>query len=87
MSILFRSEVRVDQDVDRQIGALLVVMQELYPANCQEEKAESQAKLLIYWSIFVPVVTYGHELRVITKKSKKSKYKKLKCIFFTGWWG
>jgi len=37
------------------------------PACRGEEEAEV-AKLSIYWPIYVPTLTYGHELWVVTKE-------------------
>ena len=33
-------------------------------------KKELSQKLSIYWSIYVPILTYGHELWVVTERTR-----------------
>ena len=35
-----------------------------------KRELSQNAKLLIYWSIFVPTITYGHEFWVVTKRMR-----------------
>ncbi|CAM4549683.1 unnamed protein product [Leuciscus chuanchicus] len=50
--VLFTSEGRMEQEIDRQISAASAVMQS------------------IYRSIYVPTLTYGHELWVMTERTR-----------------
>ncbi|TWW59969.1 hypothetical protein D4764_05G0000590 [Takifugu flavidus] len=55
LGVLFTSEGRMEREIDRRS---VVVKREL----------SRKAKLSIYRSIFVPTLTYGHELWVMTKR-------------------
>ncbi|TWW69397.1 hypothetical protein D4764_18G0002030 [Takifugu flavidus] len=57
LGVLFMNEGRMEQEIDRRT---LVVKREL----------SRKAKLSIYQSIFVPTLTYGHELWVMTERTK-----------------
>ncbi|TWW71090.1 hypothetical protein D4764_17G0005730 [Takifugu flavidus] len=57
LGVLFTSERRMEQEIDRRS---VVVKREL----------SRKAKLSIYRSIFVPTLTYGHELWVMTKRTR-----------------
>ncbi|TWW77698.1 Retrovirus-related Pol polyprotein from transposon 17.6 [Takifugu flavidus] len=52
LGVLFTSEGRMEQEIDRQ------------------RELSQKAKLSIYRSIFVPTLTYGHELWVMTKGTR-----------------
>ncbi|KAK3530195.1 hypothetical protein QTP86_018065 [Hemibagrus guttatus] len=58
LRVLFTSEEKMDRENDRRIGAAAAVMRSMY----------RKAKLSIYQSIYVPTLTYGHELWVMTKR-------------------
>ncbi|KAI3351986.1 hypothetical protein L3Q82_020805 [Scortum barcoo] len=59
------------------------------PDRRGEEGAESKAmKLSIYRSIYVPTLTYGHELWVMTERTRSCGYKRLEMSFLhAGWLG
>ncbi|TWW80607.1 R2 Retrovirus-related Pol polyprotein from type I retrotransposable element [Takifugu flavidus] len=61
LGVLFTSEGRMEQEVDRRIGAASAVMRTLH---------QSVVAKRIYRSIFVPTLTYGHELWVMTKRTR-----------------
>lgn len=50
------------------LGALSSVMN-VASVGC-EERAEWKAKLSIYWLVFVPALTCGHEVWIMTKRAK-----------------
>ncbi|TWW66958.1 hypothetical protein D4764_20G0009900, partial [Takifugu flavidus] len=62
LGVLFTSEGRMEQDIDRRIGAASAVMRTLHWSIVVKRELSHKAKLLIYQSIFVPTLTYGHEL-------------------------
>ncbi|KAI3377398.1 hypothetical protein L3Q82_008588 [Scortum barcoo] len=64
LGVLFTSEGKMDgREIDRRIGAASAVMRSVYRTVVVKKKELSRkAKLLIYRSIYVPTLTYGHEL-------------------------
>ncbi|KAK0144601.1 putative uncharacterized transposon-derived protein F52C9.6 [Merluccius polli] len=58
LGVLFTSEGRLEREIDRRIDA----------ASARE--LSRKAKLSIYQSIFVPALTYGHELWVVTERTR-----------------
>ena len=56
--VLFTSEVRMECEIDRQIGAAAAVMRLLYWSVMVKKELSRKAKLLIYRSIYVPILTY-----------------------------
>jgi len=53
LGVMFTSEGKMEREMDRRIGAASAVMRALY-------------RLSIYRSIYIPTLTYGHELWVVT---------------------
>ncbi|KAK3540973.1 hypothetical protein QTP86_007687 [Hemibagrus guttatus] len=64
LGVLFTSEGRMD----REIGAAATVMRSMYRSVVVKKELSWKAKLSIYQSIYVPTLTYGHELWVMTEK-------------------
>ncbi|KAI3361166.1 hypothetical protein L3Q82_012910, partial [Scortum barcoo] len=53
----------MEREIDRRIGAASAVMRSVYRTDVVVKKELSRkAKLSIYRSIYVPTLTYGHEL-------------------------
>ncbi|KAK3517349.1 hypothetical protein QTP70_004706 [Hemibagrus guttatus] len=69
LGVLFTSEGRMDREIDRRIGAAAAVMRSMYRSVVVKKELSRKAKLSIYQSIYVPTLTYGHELWV--KKEPK----------------
>ncbi|KAK3510372.1 hypothetical protein QTP70_005671 [Hemibagrus guttatus] len=65
LGVLFTSEGRMDCEIDRRISA---AMQFMYWSVVVKKELSRKAKLSIYQSIYVPTLTYGHELWVMTKR-------------------
>ncbi|KAK3544846.1 hypothetical protein QTP86_027521 [Hemibagrus guttatus] len=55
-------------EIDRRIGAAAAVMRSIYRSVVVKKELSRKAKLLIYQSIYVPTLTYGHELWVMTER-------------------
>ncbi|TWW59397.1 hypothetical protein D4764_06G0009270 [Takifugu flavidus] len=70
LGVLFMSEGRMEQEVDRRIGAASAVMRALHRSVVVKRELSRKAKLSIYRSIFVPTLTYGHELWVMTERTR-----------------
>ncbi|KAK3547403.1 hypothetical protein QTP86_018910, partial [Hemibagrus guttatus] len=65
---LVMSEGRMDREIDRRIGAVAAVMRSMYRFVVVKNELSRKAKLSIYQSIYVPTLTYGHELWVMTER-------------------
>ena len=70
VGVLFTSEGRKEREIDRRIGAASAVMRALHRSVVVKRELSRKAKLLIYQSIFVPTLTYGHELWVVTERTR-----------------
>ncbi|KAK3541007.1 hypothetical protein QTP86_010128 [Hemibagrus guttatus] len=68
LGVLFTSEVRMDHEIDRRISAAAAIMQSMYRSVVVKKELSRKAKLSIYQSIYVPTLTYGHELWVMTER-------------------
>ncbi|TWW54789.1 hypothetical protein D4764_0289820 [Takifugu flavidus] len=70
LGVLFTSEGRMEQEINRRIGAASAVMRTLHWSIVVKRELSQKAKLSIYRSIFVPILTYGHELWVMTRRTR-----------------
>ncbi|TWW74537.1 hypothetical protein D4764_14G0005400 [Takifugu flavidus] len=61
LGILFTSEGRMEREIDRWIGAVSAVMWALNRSVVVKKELSQKAKLSIYRSIYVPILTYGHQ--------------------------
>ncbi|KAK3560889.1 hypothetical protein QTP86_022884, partial [Hemibagrus guttatus] len=68
LGVLFTSEGRMDREIDRRIGAAAAVMRSMYRSVVVKKELSRKVKLSIYQSIYVPTLTYGHELWVMTER-------------------
>uniref|UniRef100_A0A8C6KI17 Reverse transcriptase domain-containing protein n=1 Tax=Nothobranchius furzeri TaxID=105023 RepID=A0A8C6KI17_NOTFU len=70
LGVLFTSEGRRDREIDRRIGSASAVMRTLSRSVVVKRELSQNAKLSIYWLIYVPILTYGRELWVMTKRTR-----------------
>ncbi len=70
LGVLFTSEGRMEREINRRIGAALAVTWALYRTVVVKREMSWKGKLLIYQSIYVPTLTYGHELWVVTERMR-----------------
>ena len=70
LGVLFTSEGRMEREIDRRIGAASAVMRSLYRSAVVKKELSRKAKLSIYRSIYVPTLTYGHELWVMIERAR-----------------
>ncbi|TWW56187.1 hypothetical protein D4764_08G0001740 [Takifugu flavidus] len=70
LGVLFTSEGKMERKIDRRISAASVVMRTLHGSVVVKRELSRKAKLLIYRSIFVPTLTYGHELLIMTERTR-----------------
>ena len=68
--VLFTSEGRMEREIDGRIGAASAVMQALHRPVVVKKELSQKAKLTIYRSIYVPTLTYGHEVWVVTERTR-----------------
>ncbi|KAK3563034.1 hypothetical protein QTP86_014091, partial [Hemibagrus guttatus] len=68
LGVLFTSEGRMDRKIDRRISAAAAVMRSMYRSVVVKKELSRKVKLSIYQSIYVPTLTYGHELWVMTER-------------------
>ncbi|KAF7650109.1 hypothetical protein LDENG_00131220, partial [Lucifuga dentata] len=68
LGVLFTSEGRMECEIDRWIGAASKVLRMLYWTIMVKRELSQKARLSIYQSIYVPILTYGHELWVMTER-------------------
>ncbi|KAI3362441.1 hypothetical protein L3Q82_012244 [Scortum barcoo] len=75
LGVLFTSEGKIEREIDRRIGAASAVMRSVYRTVVVKKRAESKgeaARLSIYRSIYAPTLTYGHELWVMTERTRSA---------------
>ncbi|KAK0140999.1 hypothetical protein N1851_021987 [Merluccius polli] len=70
LGMLFMSEWKMEREMDRWIGAASAVMRALYRTVVVKRELSRKAKLSIDQSIYVPTLTYGHELWVVTERTR-----------------
>ncbi|TWW73181.1 hypothetical protein D4764_15G0005750 [Takifugu flavidus] len=70
LGILFTSEGRMERGIDRRIGAASAVMRALNQSVVVKKELSRKAKLSIYRSIYIPVLTYGHQRWVMTERTR-----------------
>ncbi|KAK0132211.1 putative uncharacterized transposon-derived protein F52C9.6 [Merluccius polli] len=58
------------REINRRIGAASAVMRTLHGSVVVKRELSRKAKLSIYQSIYVPALTYGHELWVVTERTR-----------------
>ncbi|KAK3526236.1 hypothetical protein QTP70_018714 [Hemibagrus guttatus] len=61
LGVLFTSEGKMDREIDRRIGAAAAVMRSMYRSVVVKKELSRK-------SIYVPTLTYGHELWVMTER-------------------
>ena len=70
LGVLFTSEGRMEREIDGRIGAVSAVLPALRRSVVVKKELSQKAKFFIYWSIYVPILTYGHELWVVTERTR-----------------
>ncbi|GAA6111505.1 uncharacterized protein LOC111191400, partial [Tachysurus ichikawai] len=70
LGVLFTSEGRMEREINRRIGVSSAVMRSIYRSAVVKRKLSCKTKLSIYQSIYVPTLTYGHELWVMTERTR-----------------
>ena len=69
LEVAFTSDGRQDEELDVQSGKVSAAMRTLHHSVVlKQRELLKKAKLSVFKSIFVPILTYGHESWVMTKK-------------------
>ena len=59
LGVLFTSEGRMEREIGRRTGAASAVLRALQQPVVVKKELSQKSKLSIYWSIYVPILTYG----------------------------
>ncbi|KAI3377375.1 hypothetical protein L3Q82_008564 [Scortum barcoo] len=71
LGVLFTSEGKIEREIDRRIGAASAVMRSVYRTVVVKKELSRKAKALdLPGSIYAPTLTYGHELWVMTERTR-----------------
>ena len=70
LGITFSSDDRQDNKLDTHIGKVSAVMRQLYQSVVLKRELCTKTKLSVFRSVFVPILTYGHECWVMTERVK-----------------
>ena len=68
LGVAFRSDERQDEELDTRIGKASAVMRALHYSVVMKRELSKKAKLSIFKTVFVPILTYGHESWVMTER-------------------
>jgi len=70
LGVVFASGGRWSEEIDTRIGKANAVLRELYRSVVTkwEYELSNTTKLSVFKSVFVPILTYGHESWVMTKR-------------------
>lgn len=66
----FKNERQMEQEINRWIGVVSAVKQALYLSVMVKKELGQKAKLTINWSIYISTLIYGHEIWVLTKRTR-----------------
>ena len=70
LRVLFTSDRRREREIDRRIGAASAVVWTLYRSFVLKREMSQKTRLSVDRLIFVPTLTYGHDLWVVTKRTR-----------------
>jgi len=61
LGVMFTSDVSRNKGIDTRIGKANAVVRELYCSMVTKRELSKNAKLSVFKSVFVPILTSGHE--------------------------
>ena len=70
LGVAFTSDGRQDEELDTRISKASAVMRALHYSVVMKRELSKKAKLSIFKAVFVPILTYGHESWVMTKRMR-----------------
>ena len=68
LSVSFTSDGRQNNELYIRIGKASAVMRQLHRSVVLKRKLCTKAKLCIFRSVYVPILIYGHECRILNEK-------------------
>ena len=68
LGVSFSSDGRQNNELDIRIGKASAVMRQLHRSVVLKRELSLRAKLSIFRSVFVPILTYGHECWIMTER-------------------
>ena len=68
LGVAITSDRRQDEELDTRIGNANAVMRALHYSVFMKRELSKKAKLSIFKTVFVPILTYGHESWVMTER-------------------
>ena len=68
LGVTFSSDGRQDNELDTRIGKACAVIRQLCRSVVLKRELCTKVKLCVFRSIFVPILTYGHECWVMTER-------------------
>ena len=70
LGFTFSSDGRQDNKLDKHIGKASPVTRQLYRSVVLKRELCTKAKLAVFRSVFVPIITYGHDCWVMTERMR-----------------
>ena len=70
LGVAFTSDGRQHEELDTRIGKASAVMRALHYSVVIKRELSKKAKLSIFKTVFVPILTYGHESWVMTERMR-----------------
>jgi len=68
LGVVFTSDGRQDEELDTRMGKASAVMQALQYSVVMQRELSKKAKLSVFKTVFLPILTYGHESCVMTER-------------------
>ena len=68
LGVAFMSDGRQDEELDTRIGKASAVMRGLHYSVVITRELSKKAKISIFKTVFEPILTYGHESWVMTRR-------------------
>ena len=70
LMVSFTSEGKMEQEIDRRIGAVSAVMRTPNPSVMGKRELSQKAKLSIYRAIYILTLTYCDELWLVSERMR-----------------
>ena len=68
LGVAFTSDGKQDEEIDMRTGKASAVMRALHRSVVTKRELSKKAKLSVFKSIFIPILTYGHESWIMTER-------------------
>ena len=70
LGVAFTSDGRQGEELDTQIGKASAVVRALHYSVVMKREFSEKAKLSVFKTVFIPILTYGHESWVMTERMR-----------------